>query len=804
MEASCSTVDLYVNIVVILLWDVNTSVKVNSSVVMNDSVNHVEMCDNKCLELEAELIKQHNMVVQIVLWYLDSGCSKNPDGDRYQSQFRKRLQCQGGFYVEGYGHLSILSWFQFCDSDLEVAFEKHTCFVRNLEGVDLLSDLKELTWTRMDATWFRDKVLLVEAQGNGKVLNEEELEFLANPDAPSPSTSQTTPQSQSQEIPLCAEEESHDLEVAHMSNDPYFSILIPETVSEESSSTDIKAMQEELNEFKRLEVWELVPPLNKVIVITLKWIYKVTLDELGGILKNKARLVAHGYLQEEGINFEESFAPVTRLEAVRIFLAFATHMNMSVYQMDVKTAFLNGILCEEVYAPRACYDLLSSFLLSQGFSKGTVDPTLFIRREGKDILLVQIYVDDIIFASTTTELYDKFSKIIMESCDPVDTPMVEKSKLDEDPQGKAVDPTHYRGMVGTLMYLTSSRPDLGLWYLKDSAIALTGFADADHASCQDTRRSTSGRRYNDAQMFDTDVFGDEEVFVANQNGNVVEEVSTASVIVSAAATTVCAASEIPIVTIDELTLAQTLAELKSTRSLRLPTQGIYFREPSEAATTTTTTTPAAPKPPKDKGKAEFDEEARLAIEEVEKFQAQEQEELSDAEKARLLYELVDQRRKFFAAKRAEEKRNKPPTQAQQRKLYCTYLKNMEGYTLKQLKDFKFKDIQKMFDKAFKRVNTFVDHKTELLEESSKKLEAEKESSSKRAGEELESDNSNKQKLDEKVEVEVDDDQEEAKIKEHMENVPNEEELAIDAIPLATKPPIIVDWKIHKEEKKRYY
>ncbi|GJT04601.1 retrovirus-related pol polyprotein from transposon TNT 1-94 [Tanacetum coccineum] len=156
--------------------------------------------------------------------------------------------------------------------------------------------------------------------------------------------------------------------------------------------------------------------------------------------------------------------------------------------MDVNTAFLKGILREEVYvnqldrfvhldnpnhvyrlkkalyglkqAPRAWYDLLSSFLLSQGFSKGTVDPTLFIRRKGKDILLVQIYVDDIIFASTTTELCDKFSEIIMEYCNPVDTPIVEKSKLDEDPQGKAVDPTHYRGMVGTLMYLTSSRPDL--------------------------------------------------------------------------------------------------------------------------------------------------------------------------------------------------------------------------------------------------------------------------------------------------------------------------------------------------------
>ncbi|GKD38686.1 retrovirus-related pol polyprotein from transposon TNT 1-94, partial [Tanacetum coccineum] len=97
------------------------------------------------------------------------------------------------------------------------------------------------------------------------------------------------------------------------------------------------------------EVWELVPRLDKVMVITLKWIYKVKLDELGGILKNKARLVARGYHQEEGIDFEESFAPVVRLEAIRIFLAFAAHMNMVFYQMDVKTAFLNGNLREDVY-----------------------------------------------------------------------------------------------------------------------------------------------------------------------------------------------------------------------------------------------------------------------------------------------------------------------------------------------------------------------------------------------------------------------------------------------------------------------
>ncbi|GJU77844.1 retrovirus-related pol polyprotein from transposon TNT 1-94 [Tanacetum coccineum] len=301
-----------------------------------------------------------------------------------------------------------------------------------------------------------------------------------------------------------------------------------------------QAMQDEIHEFDRLEVWELVPRPVYVMVIALKWIYKVKLDEYGDVLKNKAR----------------------------IFIANAASKNMVIYQMDVKTAFLNGDLQEE--APRAWYDTLSKFLIATKFFKGVVDPTLFTRKTGKHILLVQIYIDDIIFALTdpiactifSKEMNSKFQmsmmgqmsfflglqvsqsprgifinqakyaleilkKYGMDLTDPVDTPMVDRLKLDEDLKGIPVDQTRFRGMVGSLMYLTASRPDLvfvvcmcaryqakptkkhleaikrvfrylrgtihmGLWYPKDNAMALTAYADADHAGCQDTRRSTSG------------------------------------------------------------------------------------------------------------------------------------------------------------------------------------------------------------------------------------------------------------------------------------------------------------------------
>ncbi|GKE94195.1 retrovirus-related pol polyprotein from transposon TNT 1-94, partial [Tanacetum coccineum] len=277
-------------------------------------------------------------------------------------------------------------------------------------------------------------------------------------------------------------------------------------------------MQEELNEFECLG--------------------KVKLDELGGIIKNKAQLVARGYHQEEGIDFEVSFALVT------VFLNGSLREEFYISQPD---GFMDPDNPNHVYelkkalyglkqASRAWYDMLSSFLISQDFSKGLVDPTLFICREGKELLLMSmmgkikfflgLQISQSprgIFINQSKYAFESLKKYGFDSCDPVDTPTVEKSKLDKDKEGNDVDPSHYHCMIGTLLYLTASRPDLqfvicmcaryqawptkkhlhavkrifrylrgtvnwGLWYPKDSSIALTTFANADHAGCQDTCR----------------------------------------------------------------------------------------------------------------------------------------------------------------------------------------------------------------------------------------------------------------------------------------------------------------------------
>ncbi|GKB72912.1 putative ribonuclease H-like domain-containing protein [Tanacetum coccineum] len=202
----------------------------------------------------------------------------------------------------------------------------------------------------------------------------------------------------------------------------------------------IEAMQEELLQFKLQEVWTLVDLPNGKRAIGTKWVFRNKKDEKGIVIRNKARLVAQGYTQEEGINYDEVFAPVARIEAIRLFLAYASFKDFVVYQMDVKSTFLYGKIKEEVYvcqppgfedpdfpdrvykvekalyglhqAPRAWYETLSTYLLDNRFQRGKIDKTLFIKRHKGDILLVQVYVDDIIFGSTKKEFAMHLRKIL--------------------------------------------------------------------------------------------------------------------------------------------------------------------------------------------------------------------------------------------------------------------------------------------------------------------------------------------------------------------------------------------------------
>ncbi|GKA14995.1 retrovirus-related pol polyprotein from transposon TNT 1-94 [Tanacetum coccineum] len=363
-------------------------------------------------------------------------------------------------------------------------------------------------------------------------------------DAPSGSHSPSSSDHQSSSIHQDVVAD-HSFEVnpfALADHEPFVNVFAPDPISKASSSREISIAEpnqntqphehlrkwtdahpidniignpsrhDEIHEFNRLDVWELVPPPDCAMIIALKWIYKVKLDEYYDVLKNKARLVVKEYRQEEGLDFEESFALVSRHEAIRIFLANAASKNITVYQMDVKTTFLNGKLKEEVYvsqpegfvdpyrphhvyrlkkalyglkqAPRAWYDTLLKFLLSQGFSKGVVDPTLFIQRLG-------IFINQSKYANEILKKFDLYKS------DPVDTPMVEQTKLDEDLsvcmcaryQSKPTK-KHLDAVIWVFRYIQGTI-NISLWYPKDTAMALIAYADVDHAGCQDTRRSTS-------------------------------------------------------------------------------------------------------------------------------------------------------------------------------------------------------------------------------------------------------------------------------------------------------------------------
>ncbi|GJS91853.1 putative ribonuclease H-like domain-containing protein [Tanacetum coccineum] len=288
----------------------------------------------------------------------------------------------------------------------------------------------------------------------------------------------------------------------------------------------VDAMQEELLQFKIQKVWILVDlPFGKKAIRT-KWVYRNKKDERGVVVRNTARSVSQGYRQEEGIDYDAVFAPVARIEAIRIFLAFASYIGFILYQMDMKSAFLYGTIDEEVYvsqppgfvdpkfpkkvykvvkalyglhqAPRAWYATLSTFLLKSGYRRGTIDKTLFIKKNKNDIMLVQ--KEDGIFISQDKYVADILKKFDFDSVKTASTPIETQKPLIKDEEAADLDVHLYRSMIGSLMYLTASRPDimylkgkpkLGLWYPRVSSFDLEAYSDSDYAGANLDRKSTT-------------------------------------------------------------------------------------------------------------------------------------------------------------------------------------------------------------------------------------------------------------------------------------------------------------------------
>nr|GEX85231.1 retrovirus-related Pol polyprotein from transposon TNT 1-94 [Tanacetum cinerariifolium] len=229
-----------------------------------------------------------------------------------------------------------------------------------------------------------------------------------------------------------------------LANSSLFSCLLssiePANVAEALRDADwVSAMQDELDQFARLKIWRLVPRPEGKTIIKTKWILKNKKDESSLVIQNKARLVAVGYSQQEGIDYDETFAPVARIEGIRLFLAYVAHKDFTIFQMDVKTTFLNGILKEEVYVGQ---------------------PLCFVSKQYPD------YVYDLDKAlyglkQAPRAWYDFLLQFLIDSdFQKVPTSMVEQAKVKLDLVGKPVDHTDYRSIIGSLMYVTSSRPDI--------------------------------------------------------------------------------------------------------------------------------------------------------------------------------------------------------------------------------------------------------------------------------------------------------------------------------------------------------
>nr|GEV70333.1 retrovirus-related Pol polyprotein from transposon TNT 1-94 [Tanacetum cinerariifolium] len=669
-----------------------------------------------------------------------------------------------------------------------------------------------------------------------------------------------------------------------------------------------------------------------------KWVFRNKKDERRIVIRNKERLVTQGYTQEEGIDYDEVFSPVARIEAIRLFLAYASFKDFVVYQMDVKSDFLYGKIEEEVYvsqasgfkdpdfpdrvnkvkkalyrlnqAPRAITDLFPSMLIQNPIGEGLALPTnsqhtLTIlqpsssqpkktqkpRKPKRKVTEVPQpsepieYVADEAFYKELDDRLVRAATTAFSLEAKKDSCNIDKTQSKATPNEASFQETTFGSgpMCQEAMRDTISQTRLKLNELRElctnlqsrvlylektkttQALEITNLKRrvkklekkkrlrthnlkrlykvgliAKEDSSEDDQSlgevaSRQGRKIHDidadeditlvndqddAKMFNISDLQGEEVFVEKELADkevndaaqkvveeVVEYINIVKLIVIVAqvsdvgeinaARTTTNLSVATTITTDEITLAQALVKIKTSKP---KAKGIILQEPSES--TTTTTKINSSKKSQDKGKAimieepvnpkkkdqirldeesalklkaelqaEFEEEQRLARESAQKeqeanidlikewddiqakidvdyqlsqrLQAEEQQELTHAEKSTLFMQFLKKRRKFFAVKVAEEKRNKPPIQAQQRKIMCTYLKNMEGKKLKDLKN-----------------------------------------------------NSKKQKIDDNKEI--------AELKELMKIIPDEEEVEIDAIPLAVKFPKIVNWKIHREGKKSYY
>ncbi|GKC01769.1 retrovirus-related pol polyprotein from transposon TNT 1-94 [Tanacetum coccineum] len=600
---------------------------------------------------------KHNLV-EIILFIVDSGCSKHMTGNLkllnnfvekflgtvkfgndqiapilgYGDLVQGAITIKRVYYVEGLNH-NLFSVGQFCDADLEVAFQKSTCYIRDLKGNDLLTgsrgtDLYSITlqdstspnpiclmakatssqawlWHRrlshlnfdtinllsknnivngipqlkfvkdhlcsscelgkakrksfhtkttpvvedeyrtlvrgvrtivsaakvplffwaeaIATTCFTQKPSLVMPRHDGKtpfhIINAET-------DNPPLLNIQTTPQTTNQaptQVPTVTANENiiqaeTNTENALVDDDEFiniFSTLVQERGEALSRHVDSSNIHTFYQHHMSGQRWTKDHPLEQ-------WPWKNKHDEENTVIRNKSRLVAKGYAQKEGIDFEESFAPVARLEAVWLFIAYAAHKSFTVYQMDVKTTFLYGPLKEEVYVnqpdgfvdpyhPDQVYRLKKAYMVSNKHQQHGIQ----IHQSPRGIFINQ--------AKYAQEILKKHG---MTSCDSIGTPMATKH-LDADLSGTPVDQTKYRSMVGALMYLTASRPDIvhatcycaryqakptekhltavkrifrylkdsinmGLWYPKDTGFELTAFSDSDHAGCLDSRKSTSG------------------------------------------------------------------------------------------------------------------------------------------------------------------------------------------------------------------------------------------------------------------------------------------------------------------------